>query len=308
MRVPVKLYIILLGISTVANSCGSKAEKADEASAVIAQTPVSVTEINTEPLTEYLELNATSSFLQKSYVKANAGGYLKTVSAIPGKYVSAGQVLFTLKTKEAESIGNSINKLDPSFKFSGVNTIRATSNGYITQLNHQPGDYVQDGEQLAVISDESSFAFVLELPFELRKYVAVNKTVDVVLPDSTHLTGTVTAAMPTVDAVAQTQNMIIKVRSAEHLPENLIAKVRIIKSQGRAASLPKSAVLSNDIQSEFWVMKMIDSNTAVKVDVKKGIETKDRIEILDPTFAPNDKILTGGNYGLGDTAKVKVVH
>ena len=307
MQLPVKLYIILLGALISISSCGNKETKADESTAATAQTPVTVTTIDTQPLTEYLELNATSSFLQKSYVKANAGGYLKTANAVPGRYVTAGQVLFTLKTKEAESIGNSINKLDPSFKFSGVNAIKAASSGYITQLNHQAGDYVQDGEQLAVISDQNSFAFVLELPFEQRKYVTFNRSVDVILPDSTHLTGTVTAAMPTVDPASQTQNMIIKVSSTEHIPENLIAKVRIIKSQGHGASLPKSAVLSNDVQSEFWVMKMIDTNTAVKVPVTKGIETKDKVEILSPAFTPNDKILAGGNYGLGDTAKVKIV-
>jgi hypothetical protein len=41
--------------------------------------------------------------------------------------------------------------------------------------------------------------------------------------------------------------------------------------------------------------------------VTKGIETNDRIEILKPQFSVNDKILLTGNYGLPDTAKVKVV-
>ncbi len=36
---------------------------------------------------------------------------------------------------------------------------------------------------------------------------------------------------------------------------------------------------------------MMDSITAVKVPVKKGIETKDRIEILSPAFSDQDKIL-----------------
>jgi uncharacterized NAD(P)/FAD-binding protein YdhS len=70
--------------------------------------------------------------------------------------------------------------------------------------------------------------------------------------------------------------------------------------------LPKAAVLSDETQSEFWVMKMISDSTAVKVPVKKGIETGDRIEILSPTFNPADKIIITGNYGLPDTAKVKI--
>jgi hypothetical protein len=44
----------------------------------------------------------------------------------------------------------------------------------------------------------------------------------------------------------------------------------------------------------------------VKVSVKKGLETSDWVEILEPRFAPGDKVLVTGNYGLPDTARVKV--
>ena len=54
-------------------------------------------------------------------------------------------------------------------------------------------------------------------------------------------------------------------------------------------------------------MKMIDSVTAVKVPVIRGMETTDRVEILRPQFTPQDKILLTGNYGLADTAKVRIV-
>jgi multidrug efflux pump subunit AcrA (membrane-fusion protein) len=98
------------------------------------------------------------------------------------------------------------------------------------------------------------------------------------------------------------------VPNAGSIPENLIAKVRILKSQKGAdvQSVPKSAVLTDETESTFWVMRLIDSVTAVRVPVKKGIETTDRVEILQPVFAPGDKILVTGNYGLPDTAKVKV--
>jgi len=304
-----KWFNFLLFIFIAASSCKSGTQESandDASKAAATVTPVTVTTISDQPLAEYIDLNATSSFLQKNYVKANTGGYISSVTTQIGKYVSKGDNLFTLKTKESQSIGNAINKLDPSFRFSGVNTIRASGSGYITQLNHQAGDYVQDGEQLAVISDANSFAFILNLPFELRSYISNQKQVQVILPDSTKLTGTITAQMPTVDPASQTQSVVIKVLNS-NLPENLVAKVRILKSEkSNTISLPKAAVLTNDVQSEFWVMKMIDSNTAAKVPVKKGIETKDRVEILSPQFSPADKILVSGNYGLPDTAKVKI--
>lgn len=290
-------------------ACGNKPEPATEPAtdSVDARTPVTVTEIAHAAINDSIELNAVSAFLQKSYVKANANGYLQSSDVYPGKYVEVGQPLFSLKTKEAQIIGNSIRVLDSTLKFTGVNQIKANQHGYITQLNHQSGDYVQDGEQLAVISDRNSFVFLLDLPYELRPYVLNKGIVSLQLPDGERLTGRIGEVMPTVDSVSQTQNVVIRVSPPHAIPENLIAKVHIEKlSHTGAQSLPKAAVLTNDTEDEFWVMKLIDSATAVKVSVKKGIETKDRVEILSPAFSPSDRILVSGNYGLPDTAKVKV--
>jgi multidrug efflux pump subunit AcrA (membrane-fusion protein) len=311
MRIPsVKFYWLLYLPVMVIYAChgGAKKEDATDDKKASAGTPVTITTITNEPLTEYVELNATATFLQKSYVKANVNGYVEEVTAALGKHVNAGQTLFILKTKEAKSIGNAVNKLDPDFKFSGINNIKSSTSGYITLLSHQKGDYVQDGEQLAVISDESSFAFLLNLPYELKQYLPKNNTVQLTLPDSTKIQGVVAESMPTVDPGSQTQSIVIKVPNSRAIPENLIAKVSIVKTnKTNATSLPKAAILSNDVQSSFWVMQMIDSNTAVKVPVKKGLETKDKVEILEPKFNKGDKILLTGNFGLPDTAKVTIV-
>ena len=289
-------------------SCGNKAAKTEEAEAVEAKTPVTITTISSEPMEEYVELNATSSFLQKWIVRANATGYLQSANASLNKYVSSGQTLYTVKTKEAQSIGNSINVLDSTFKFTGVNSIRANGSGFISQVNHQSGDYVQDGDQLAVITDTKSFVFLLDMPYELRPYIVNKKSLEMVLPDGEKLTGTISGNMPTMDATSQTQSIVLKVNASHALPENLIAKVKVVKSyKDNTHSLPKAAVLTDEIQSEFWVMKMFNDSAAAKVVIKKGIETGDRIEILSPAFTAGDRILITGNYGLADTAKVQIV-
>jgi len=291
-------------------SCGQKEkEDADQDKVGETSTPVSVTSITNGPMTAYRELNAVSAFLQKSYIKANANGYLQSVLAYPGKSVQKGQLLFTLKTKEAQSLGNAINSLDTSFRFSGLIDIKASIQGYITQLNHQSGDYVQDGEPLATISDLSSFVFLLDLPYELRPDVINKRNVELILPDGSKLQGEIGPSMPTVDAASQTQSVIIRVNPIPAIPENLVAKVRVVKTAAAmATSLPKTAILTNETQDHFWVMKMIDSTTAVKVPIVKGIETSDRVEVISPQFSPTDKILITGNYGLPDSAKVKIVN
>lgn len=273
-----------------------------------ARTPVTVTTVSIQGLEEAVELNATSAFLQKSFVKATANGYVKSVSVLFGNPVSKGQSMFTLKTKEAESLGNTINQLDPSFRFTGLINIPANATGYVTQLDHQVGDYVQDGEQLAVISNRNSFVFLLNLPYELRPYLNANQNPEITLPDGEKLTGTVSYSLPSLDSASQTQSIAIRVSASHPIPENLIAKVRLLKkARPNAQSLPKSAVLANETQTEFWVMKLTDTATAVKVPVIKGLEAAEQVEIISPVFSPTDKIITSGNYGLGDTAKIKVV-
>lgn len=271
-------------------------------------TPVTVTSVVHGTMTDAVELNAVSSFLLKTNVKSNANGYLQLVNAQLGKFVTKGEPLFIIKTKESQSLGNTLNALDSTLHFEGLLHIKSPGTGYITQLNYRAGDYVQDGESLATITDTKSFVFLLDLPYELKPFLPNNHSLQLKLPDGTVLSGQVVSAMPTVDPVSQTQNYIIKVNTDKQIPENLIAKVSLVKrAKNNTTSLPKAAVLSNEVQSEFWIMKMIDSVTAVKVPIQKGLETINQVEVLSPSLSSTDRIVLTGNYGLTDTAKVTII-
>lgn len=296
------------GIATlfVFSGCNhsAPAETVDEPSPI---TPVQVTTVRDSSLSEYVELSAVSAYLEKSFVKANINGYIESAQAVLGKQVGSHQLLFSLITKEAKSIGNSVNKLDAGFKFSGISNIRADQAGKIIQVNHQKGDYVQDGEALATISNRNSLVFLLDLPYEYNQLINQNRSLAILLPDGTKMTGTVSGTMPAVDSSAQTQRYILKVGVGKDIPEGLIAKVRLTKvNHTKAQVLPKSAVLANETEDEFWVMKLVNDSTAVRINVKKGIENQNTIEVLDPKFSKTDRIITAGNYGIADTAKVKI--
>lgn len=76
---------------------------------------------------------------------------------------------------------------------------------------------------------------------------------------------------------------------------------------GSVTVLPKSAVQSDEAQTEHWVMRLTNDSTAVKVPVSVGNSTTDSIEILSPTFSPKDRIIATGGYGLEDKARVTVI-
>ncbi len=296
--------LLLILATSCAHKEGEEETTTDESEII---SPVTITEISQAPMVEYLELNATSAFIQKNVVKANVNGYVRDINVALGKLVNAGDLLFTLKTKESESIGNAVNALDSSFKFSGTINIKAANAGYVTEVNHQVGDYVQDGEQLALMNDLKSFVFVMSLPYELRPYILGKSDVLLLLPDGNAIRGKITSITPMVDSSSQTQNIFISVVE-KNIPANLVAKVKVEKvARTNTFSLPKSAVLSDEMQSSYWVMKLIDSSTAIKVPITKGIETADRVEVLSPKFSSSDKFILTGNFGLPDTAKIKIV-
>lgn len=302
------LYFLLAccNLSLLLAACQQNAAT-DDSSNPTAVTPVTVVKPATGMMSDQFVLSAHSAYLQKNYVKSNATGYVQQAFTRPGAYVKRGQLLFTIKTKEAQSIGNVINKLDSSFRFSGVNRIYAATNGYVTQMAHQQGDYVQDGEQLAVISDHTSFAFIMEVPYELDSLIAHNRTVSLALPDGRILSGRVNDPMPGVDTLSQTSAYVVKIDQTDQLPENLVVKVQLFKSfKKNAQRLPITALLADETLKDFWVMKAINDSTAVKVPVTKGIESAGQVEILSPVFKSTDRIVASGNYGLGDTAKIKI--
>src|ERR1700749_164566 len=117
-------YFVLLVFMSLLSACNSAAPEA-EATAAKTQTPVTIAAVSLDTLSDYIEVNATSGFLLKNFVKANANGYLRSSNIHLGEQIHRGQVLFTITTKEAQSLGNTLNKLDSSFKFSGTNSIRA---------------------------------------------------------------------------------------------------------------------------------------------------------------------------------------
>jgi hypothetical protein len=75
-------FVLLFSLVWFAGpGCKNAATAPEDEQPPVVQTPVTVTTISRGPMEEYLELNATSAFLLKSYVKANANGYLQQALA-----------------------------------------------------------------------------------------------------------------------------------------------------------------------------------------------------------------------------------
>ena len=296
------------GPATPATDDAATPPDGEEEPGVKARALVTVGAVQTDTLTDVLRLSAVSAFPAKDALRATTTGYVLPPTPVVGQLVRAGQTVFTIQTKESKTLH--LDKLtgDPRLRFSGIIRITSARSGILATVDKLAGDYVQDGEQLGLTYDKSRFGFILDVPVTQLRYVRTGQSCRIFLPDGRELAGRVAEVLPTADVSIQTQRYTIRpVGPVPDLPENLTVQVEINRTAPHLAStLPRSAVLTDETQTDFWVMRLLNDSTAVKVPVTVGKEEKDRIEIKQPHFSAADKVLFSGNFGLDDTAAVKV--
>ena len=166
------MRFLLPVVTLVIVSCGSKKEVTET---VKVKVPVTITHPVLGPISETMRLTATSSYQRKNIASASMQGYIFRIDVAIGDHVSKGQPLFIMQTKEAHALTNST--VPDSLKtFSGKVTVPAPASGIITSVLRQTGDYVQDGEQVCIIADIGSFAFLLSVPYDQIKFVKIGES------------------------------------------------------------------------------------------------------------------------------------
>lgn len=258
---------------------------------------------------EQVQLTASSVYLQRSLVVAPMAGYLRRADLKFGDAVTRGQQLYTMETRERRAIGKSAALQDTTLENFGIVSITAPVSGVITQLDRQQaGEYLLEGNPLCTITKSQDLAFQLNVPFEYHAIVQRNRRCEIVLPDQSRLAATILKPLSAMNPLTQTQLFLVKPVENRFLPEGLVAAVRLSKRTSKNTQVvPVEALLSDELLQHFWVMRLINDSTAVKVAVQPGIRTSKEVEILRPVFAAEDRLLTEGNYGLADTAFVKVL-
>jgi biotin carboxyl carrier protein len=299
-------YSLLFCIVLV-SACKSGNKMANE-TIITPKTPVKVVTFKKGSIEDDLDLFGTTTYLKRNVVSASIPGFITAVYPKLGDRVNKGDVLYILQSKESRALENGASQIDSSLANFGIIKVKAPATGVISTLDkQQPGDYVLEGTQLCTIAESNDLVFQVNVPYEYTSYTQTGTTCTIILPDNKSLEATFTKALTMMNAMTQTQTILAKAKSAILLPENMIVKVVIQKkSTSKKQILPVSCVLSDEMMQEFWVMKLINDSTAVKVPVQIGSKNTKSIEILSPQFNVNDQIISTGNYGLPDTALISI--
>lgn len=297
---------ITVAVTLLSISC--KTKDTPEEMGQRARVPVETTTIRKGFVSDNLELFATTVYLTRNTVMAPIPAYITAVYVKIGDRVRTGQLLYELESKERKALGNTPVQFDSTLAGYGKIKVSATGPGIISSIDkQQAGDYVLEGTPLCTIAQSSGVAFQVNVPFEFATYTRTGNRCTIVLPNNTKHSAVFTTPLAAMNVGAQTQSILAKTSDELILPEGLIAKVLVSKGgDSNTQVLPKASVLSDEMMQHYWVMKLINDSTAIKVPIAIGNRNKEEIQILSPQFVANDRILSNGNYGLPDTALIKL--
>ncbi|MPS73031.1 MAG: HlyD family efflux transporter periplasmic adaptor subunit [Chryseobacterium sp.] len=297
--------ITLLAISCCFMACKNKKNEPDN---IQPKSTVTVVSVQNGTMAHTEQLSVTAHYLRRNTVAAPVAGYVHFVKINFNDHVTKGQLLYTIETKERKAL-DGFENTDMNDKNYGLINVYAPMSGIVTAVpQSQNGVFVSEGTLLCEIADNNSLYFQVNVPYEYSKFVKENRSCIITLPDSTKINAQMEKPIMQSLTGLQTIPYMAKPQTDIYIPEGIIATVQFITYHNNAAAmLPKKALLSDELMQKFWIMKLINDSTAVKIPVTIGAQNETMIEIKSPVFNSSDKILSSGNYGLSDTALVKVL-
>ncbi|MBN2348309.1 MAG: HlyD family efflux transporter periplasmic adaptor subunit [Bacteroidales bacterium] len=284
------VFIQFLLISCKEQSAGSKEE--------ILLIPVKTTLVKQGNIEQYIHLNGKTIYLKKNKITAPVSAYIAAVNVKYGDMVQKGDILFELQTKENNALNNTSDNLK----------VLASSGGIVSELNiNQTGTYLVEGDLLCTIVENKDVMVQVNVPYEYNRLLKTGTQCILLLPDHTLLNSKITRILPSISETDQTQIVFLKPDSFRQLPENLNLTVQfVLLAHNNTLLIAKEAVMTNEKQNDFWLMKIQHDSLAIKVPVQKGIENDSLVEIYSPYLNVNDVIISEGAFGLPDSSVVKI--
>jgi len=288
-------FVLIVFLQFMLVSCKEKNTNQEVQTPLIS---VKTTVIQQGNIENYIRLNGKTIYLKKNRIVSPISGYVINMNVKYGDIVQKNDIMFELQTKESKALSNNIGDIK----------VLASSGGIVSELIvNQSGTYLVEGDLLCTIVENRDLIIQVNVPYEYKALLQTGANCKIMLPDNTMLEGAITKILPTINEINQTQLVLIKPDTKGQLPENLNLTVRfIIEKHTNSLLISKEAVMTNEKQSEFWLMKIVNDSMAVKIPIHKGIENDSIVEILSQGLNKNDLIISEGAYGLPDSSIVKI--
>ncbi len=189
--------------------------------------------------------------------------------------------------------------------------ITAPFDGIITARDMAPGAFVgpeaKQGKPILRLKSENKLRLHIAIPEKYLAEVSEGDMVDFQVKSFPNQTfkGKITRLSKSLNVMTRSEIVEIEIdnRKGELLPGMYAIAAMPIKRPGKSIVVPQTAVVTN-MERQF-VIKITDGNKVSYVDIEKGEEQKDQVEIFGD-LNPGDTILTKASDEIKQKSVVKV--
>lgn len=286
-------------------SCASKQQAKEEE--VVVKTDVKVVSPTIGNAEHLIRCQAVTRYMQTNEIRNQLAGKVIQINCVVAGTIRTGQALFVIQPQEAAALKKS--KFNNQFLNGLSDTIYSFLKGQVKNLNVQVGDFVQPGDILASCIRSNSMRIIAYIPVEQVPVIEKIKRCSILLPDGTSVEGTVSGQLPSAEAQNQTLSYLIEPKATINLSENINLTVEFTAEQLQdALFVPENAVLGNEEQTSFWVMKLLNDSICTKVQVEKGLKRDKMVQLIGSVLNVSDRVISEGAYGLADSARIHVLN
>lgn len=294
-------HIAVLLLVTNFSACKKNEKTVSEKKAPIS---VNVVAVQQNDIKEYLTFNGVTQYQKKENIRSNVTGYISWMKYKIGDNIRNGQTFASVRTKEQDALKEAV-KIDSSLgKFISPINIRSNATGIINTLNITTNDYIAEGDILATVVQPKSLTVQVNVPYEYEDFVDIGTNCEILLQNEETITAKITGKLPTIDPLAQSQIFLIALPDID-LPENLNVQVKTIyREDTTAITIPKTALQTNELLTDYWVMKIFNDSLAIKQKVVPQLKNDSLIQIKSDALKIGDLVITKGAYQMQDSTIV----
>ena len=188
-----------------------------------------------------------------------------------------------------------VNTLARNNKAKPTTTVYSNQSGYITELNVQEGEYVNEGGTIVQLADLSTLWAEAQVYTSQLAQLNNNESVTVQLPDiGKEIRGKLEFVNPEISPDKRINLIRVTIpNQSNQLKPGMAAYVILKGGQRNVLTLPGDAVIRDGIGASVWVQT--GKNTFKNKMVTIGMESGDHIEITYG-LAQGEAVVTRGAY------------
>jgi RND family efflux transporter MFP subunit len=182
-------------------------------------------------------------------------------------------------------------------------TILAPFDGFVMQQIAQPGQFLNNGDDVLVFMGANDLEVVVNVPFKYKSQIQNKALWKIETEDKRMIDASVSRFIPAATGKSHTIKVHLNVSDSQLWPGEAVNVLIPTQTPQKVIAIPRDALVIR--RNGSYVFTVVD-NKSHKVDVITGMAQGDLIEAIG-LLGPNDQVIIRGNERLQDQQEVNIL-